>query len=136
MKDSIWTLEVEEKGIANASVAVDWLEGKLDASGYHGVGIALKSDNEPSMLALKDAVALHRKGQTSLLESPVRESKSNAHVERAIMSWRDHFRRVRHYTERRFGKTIPRDCALIGWRASWSSECSIGQGQIERTYGF
>ena len=60
-KESIWTLEVEEKGISNASVAVDWSVGKLDASGYHGVGIALKSDSEPSILVLKDAVALRRK---------------------------------------------------------------------------
>ena len=33
VKESIWTFEVEEKGISNASVAVDWLVGKLDASG-------------------------------------------------------------------------------------------------------
>ena len=47
MKESIWTLEFEEKGMFNAGVAVDWLVGKLDASGYHGVGLALESDNEP-----------------------------------------------------------------------------------------
>ena len=52
----------------------------------------------------------------------MRESKSNAHVERAIRSWRDQFRTLRHYTERRFGKKIPRDCALMGWLVSWSSE--------------
>ena len=108
MKESIWTLEVEEKGISNAGVAVDWLVGKLDASGYHGVGIALKSDNKPFILALKDAVLLRRRG-----ESPVRASKSNAHVERAIRSWRDQLRTLRHYTERRFGKKIPRVCALM-----------------------
>ena len=65
---------------------------------------------------------IDRKGETSLLESPVRESNSNAHVERAIRSWRDQFRTLRHYTERRFGKKIPRDCALMGWLVSWSSE--------------
>ena len=81
-KKSIWALEVEEKGIASTSIAVDWLVSKLDASGYHGVDISLKSDNEPSILALKNAVAVKRSGGTSLLESPVRESKSNAHVER------------------------------------------------------
>ena len=122
IKGSIWALEVEEKGISNSSVAVSWLVGKLDASGYHGVGVSLKSDNEPSILALKDAVALARKGETSLVESPVRESKSNAHVERAIRSWRDQFRTLRHYSERRFGKPIPREHPLTSWLVSWSAE--------------
>ena len=103
-------------------MAGDSLGGKLGASGYHGIDLALKSDKEPFILALKDAVALRRKGETSVLESPVRESKSNAHVERAIRSWRDQFRTLRHYTERRFGKKIPRDGALKGWLVSWSSE--------------
>ena len=122
VKKSIWTLEVEEKGISNTNVAVNWLVSKLDASGYHGVDISLKSDNEPSIMALKDAVSIKRKGGTSLLESPVRESKSNAHVERAIRTWRDQFRTLRHYSERRFGKKIPRDSALMSWLVSWSSE--------------
>ena len=122
VKKSIWTLEVEEKGISNGSVAVDWLVDKLDASGYCGVGIALKSDNEPSIMAMKDAVALRRKGETSLIESTVRESKGNAHVERAIRTWRDQFRTLRHYTERRFGCKIPRDSPLMGWLVSWASE--------------
>ena len=101
---------------------MDWLVAKRDASGYHGVGISLKSDNEPSVLALKDAVAIRRNGETSFLESPVRESKSNAHVERAIRTWRDQFRTLRHYSERRFGTKIPRDSALTSWLVSWASE--------------
>ena len=122
VKCSIWALEVEEKGISNSSVAVSWLIEKLDASGYHGVDIALKSDNEPSILALKDAVALARGCGTPLIESPVRESKGNAHVERAIRSWRDQFRTLRHYTERRFGQPIPKEHALTSWLVSWSAE--------------
>ena len=30
VKEGIWTFYVEEKGISNASVAVDWLVGRLD----------------------------------------------------------------------------------------------------------
>ena len=122
VKKSIWTLEVEEKGISNTSVAVDWLVGKLDMSGYRGVPIAVKSDNEPSILAFKNAVAIKRQCETSLIESPVRESKSNAHVERAIRTWRDQFRTLRHYTEHRFRKAIPRESALMSWLVSWASE--------------
>ena len=114
VKESIWALEVEAKGISNAVVAFDWLVGKLDAFGYHGVYVALKSDNGPCILALKDAVALRREGETSLLESPVRASTSNAHLERAIMFWREQFRTLRHYTEMRLGMKIPIECALMG----------------------
>ena len=96
--------------------------GKLDAAGYHGVAISLKSDNEPSILAFKSAVAIRRKSETSLLESPVRESKSNAHVERAIRTWRDQFRTLRHYTERRLKQKIPRDGALMSWLVFCPSE--------------
>ena len=119
-KKSVWTLEVEEKGISSTAVAVEWLVNKLDASGYHGTGISLKSDGEPSIVALKNAVAVRREGETSLLESPVRESKSNAHVERAIRTWRDQFRTLRHYTEHRLGTKIARDCPLMSWLVSWS----------------
>ena len=122
VKKSVWTLEVEEKGISDSRIAVDWLVSKLDASGHHGVDIALKSDNEASIMALKNAVSIKRTGGTSLLESPVRESKPNAHVERAIRTWRDQFRTLRHYTEHRFGQKIPRDSALMSWLVSWSSE--------------
>ena len=58
VKKSIWTLEVEEKGISNTSVAVDWLVGKLDMSGYCGVPIAMKSDHKPSILGFKNAIAI------------------------------------------------------------------------------
>ena len=122
VKQSVWALEVEEKGVSNSRVAVDWLVGKLDASGYRGVAISLKSDNEPSILALKEAIAVQRQGETSLLESPVRESKCNAHVERAIRNWRDQFRTLRHYTERRLCGKLPRDGALTSWLVSWSAE--------------
>ena len=52
----------------------------------------------------------------------MRESKSNAHVERAIRNWRDQFRTLRHYTERRFCRKLPRDCPLVSWLVSWSAE--------------
>ena len=40
----------------------------------------MKSDNEPSIKALKVAIPLERTAETAFIESPVRESKSNGHV--------------------------------------------------------
>lgn len=119
---SVWTLEVEEKGISNSGAAVDWLIEKLGMSGYRGVPIALNSDIEPSILAFKNAIAIKRQCETSLIDAPVRESESNAHVERAIRTWRDQIRTQRHYTERRLKKRMPRDSALMSWLVSWASE--------------
>ena len=57
--------------------AVKWLVDIIEEMGYVGEKIVLKSDQEPSILALKRAVAVTRDGQTCPIESPVRESKSN-----------------------------------------------------------
>ena len=43
---SIWTLEVDHKGV-DTHVGVVWLNDKLIAAGYAGVKITVKSDNEP-----------------------------------------------------------------------------------------
>ena len=119
--ESIWAIEVAAKGI-EAGVGVEWLVEKLDMSGYHGTKITLKSDNEPSILAFKNAVAMRRSGETAMIESPVRESNANGQVERAIRTWRDQYRTMRHYTEHRFKKKIEKSFALNSWLISWASE--------------
>ena len=95
---------------------------KDDASGYKGTKITRKSDEEPSILVFNNAVALKREAPTGLIESPVRESKSNAHVERAIRTWRDKFRTLRHYLEHRLKTKIGRDSAISSWLTSWAAE--------------
>ena len=47
----------------------------------------MKRGNEASMIALEMAIAVRRKAETTLIESPVRESQSNGHVERAVRIW-------------------------------------------------
>ena len=47
---AIWTLEVDAKGI-EAGVGTSWLVAKLDMSGYAGMRITIRSDQEPSMLS-------------------------------------------------------------------------------------
>ena len=80
---SIWAIEVDHKG-ADAGTASDWIVDRLQAEGYGGVKVTLKSDNEASILALKTAIAVKREAETAMIESPVRESKPNGNVERAV----------------------------------------------------
>ena len=80
-KKGLWALPVEQKG-AQEDV-VKWVHDKLEESGYAGVPVTLKSDQEPAMMKLKQAIALRRKAETPMIESPVRATKSNGRIERA-----------------------------------------------------
>ena len=119
--NAIWTLQVDAKGV-ETGVGVEWLHKKMFFAGHLGMRITLKSDNEPSIVALKKALAIKRQCPTGLIESPVRESKSNGRVERAIRTWRDQYRTMRHYFEHRSKLTLHNNSPLSSWLVSWASE--------------
>ena len=50
---ALWALPVEHKGPTEQ--AVTWIIRTIEEAGYAGVGLTLKSDQEPSILALKRA---------------------------------------------------------------------------------
>ena len=53
------------------------MAGILDQSGYQGQMLTTKTDQEPSILALKTAIAAEGSGETLPIVSPVRASKTN-----------------------------------------------------------
>ena len=118
---AIWALEVDAKGV-DTGAGVEWLYGKLKHSGYEGVKITLRSDQEPSIVAVKDALSVRRAAPTAFIESPVRQSKMNGLVERAVRNWRDQYRTLRHQLERRIDMKIPGGCALSSWLVTWAAE--------------
>ena len=69
-KESFWALGVEQRGATEG--IVKYVAGILDQSGYQGQKLTMKSDQEPSILALKKAVAAERFGETVPIVSPVR----------------------------------------------------------------
>ena len=79
---SFRALGVEQKGVTQG--IVKYVAGVLDQSGYQGQKLTMKSDQEPSILALKKAVAAERVGETVPIEPPVRASKSNGMMENAV----------------------------------------------------
>ena len=119
----LWTLPVEKKG-ADENV-VSWVVGKLEECGYAGTPITLKSDQEPAILSLKRAIAIRRRAETPLVESPVRGSKSNGKIERAIRRWQGQFRTLRHHLEERLGIKIENSSALIEWLIVWTADILI-----------
>lgn len=80
--DGIWALQVEAKGVRPE--VIDWVMQRLEEAGHAGTEITLKTDQEESIVALKRAIASRRNARTTLIESQVRVSKTNAKVERAI----------------------------------------------------
>ena len=59
-KKAMWALAVDQKGVTEG--IVKYLFGVLCQSGYQGQKLTTKTDQEPSILALKKAVAAERIG--------------------------------------------------------------------------
>ena len=62
-KSGLWALPVEHKGVQDDGV-VKRIVDKLEERGYAGVPVTIKSDQEPAMMKLKQAVAVRRKAET------------------------------------------------------------------------
>ena len=112
-KMAFWALGVEQKGVTEG--IVKYVAGILDQSGYQGQKIAIKSDQEPSILKLKKSVAAERVGETVPIESPVRASKSNGMMENAVKLWQEQLQAIKHDVESKFKKRIEVDSVLFSW---------------------
>ena len=60
----------EAKGATDSSL--EWVKERIDETGYLGMRIVLKSDQEEAIKALKRAVAVKRQAGKVMIESPVR----------------------------------------------------------------
>ena len=82
---NMWTMVTDSKG--PTATSVKWVIDRLNDAGYAGVELTLKTDQEPAILELKRQIGIKREAVTTMIESPVRESKSNGMVERAVKAW-------------------------------------------------
>ena len=81
-----------------------WGCAKVEEAGFTGQRGAFKADQEEAIVAYKKAVAARRQGETPLIESPVRESKSNGAMENAIRRWAGQLRTLKHCLEARLSR--------------------------------
>ena len=105
--------------MASQQIEIEWVRG---------VKITVRSDQEPSLIAFKEAVAVKRKSETAFIESAVRESKSNVLVERAIRNWRDQYRTLRHQLETWTKERVPRGEALSSLLVTWAADVKTNKG--------
>ena len=103
----------EAKGVTDSSLK--WAKVRIDASGYLGTRIVSKSHQEESIKALKRAIAVNRQADNIMIESQVRDSKSNGSVERVVRTWAAQVRTLRHHLESRLKVKVPRTSALMTW---------------------
>ena len=117
---AIWAMLRESK--ESSEDLVNWMCQNLKDAGYAGVRLTLKSDGEPAMVALKTKMAVKRSCETSIIDSPVRESKSNGAMESSIRAWKGQMRTMRLYLEHRLKKKIPLGHPLLDWLTVWAAE--------------
>ena len=96
-KKAFWAIGVAAKEVSEP--IVEWVKGILDQPGHEGKHITSKTDQEPSIVALKKAMPAARMGETVPIESPVCASKSNGMMDAAIRIWQGQLRTMKHYTK-------------------------------------
>ena len=83
--------------------------------------LVLKSDGEPAIVALKEAVKRERHERIVLESSPVKESQSNGAIENAIQQLQGQFRAVKDALESRVGQRISGEMSCVPWMMSHAS---------------
>ena len=116
MGGSLWAYAVRHKGALEEPWLAKQIMFDLDTVGLANERFVAKSDQEASIAALVAELARLRahKG-TSIEESHVGDSNSNARAEVAVQEFKGMARTVRSATERAIGAPIPITHAIVPW---------------------
>ena len=94
--------------------------GFLNTLGYQSCKIAIKSDNEASIIAIRNALTRGREAATVPINVPVRKSKSNGAMERAIRTWQGMMRTIKCSVERQAKAPLPILHPIVEWAGTWA----------------
>lgn len=97
------------------------LMGFIATAGFQACRIAIKCDNETSIVAIRNALMRAREAPTVPLNVPVRESKPNGAMERAIRSWQGQRRTIKCFLERKLQRPLPILHPIVEWVGNWAS---------------
>ena len=115
MKDkrskTIWARVVPAKGV-NA-YAVKQVAKRITLLGYKR--ILFKSDGEPAIKALKEAVKNEMGIEIVMEESPVGDHAANGDVENAVRQVQGQIRTMKDALESRYSERLPRDSHALPW---------------------
>ena len=105
--------------------AVQWVAVEVDKFiemiGYGHIHITLKSDGEASIVALKKMIAGRREAPSTLIETPVRESKCNGAMEVRVKTWQSQFRTMMIDLRKCIGQKVPLLSNATSWLVWWAA---------------
>ena len=117
--ESLFTIAVPSKEYGGW--LADFVKATIDELGYGETRVALKSDNAPELLKLRTEVAARRRAPTVPITIPVKASKSNGAIERAIRSWQGQFRTLKDHVEYETNSVLGPRHPILTWCAWWSA---------------
>ena len=124
---------VEQKGVGE-NREMEWLLNsmveELDEWGHRGQDLILKSDQEPSIEAVKKAVAALRVGRTIPESSARGESQSNGRAEDAGRRVREYARVLKEQMEDKMQGVLDAEDDIMQWLVRWAAmmmnRCRVG----------
>lgn len=139
---------VNKKGLGDGT-ELEWLikdmHEELKSWGHTGGAggrLILKSDGEPSIKAVRDALGRFHGGQITPEQPPPGESQSNGRVEQAGKTIRGYVRVFKDMIEDKTGQKIPTGAIILQWLIRWAamlhsrySRGSDGRTAYERQRG-
>ena len=117
--EAIYAIAVSDK--AAKPWVVEYVFSILVELGYAGVKVAIKHDAAPELRELRRQISIRRSAPTVPIDVPVRESKANGAVEKAVRTWQGQFRTLKSHLEAGIGMTLARDHPILQWCAWWSA---------------
>ena len=100
---------------------VEYVYSILWELGYGGITVSIKCDQAPELKEIRKQVSMRRNSPTVPIDVPVRESKANGSVERAVKTWQGQFRTLKSHLEFSVDKKLPKDHPVFQWMAWWSA---------------
>ena len=128
MSKSIMAYHAGRKGIVDwviDSVIVDLAEW-----GYGGSRIAIKTDQEESIIALRNEIIARRKSETVPKLSVKRDPQSHGEIEVAVKNWAGQFRTWKCHIEGETGQFLPINCNAVSWLGKWAAN-SINMYRVQ-----
>ena len=105
--------------------AVDWVVDSLVQDfaniGYGNAKIVIKTDQEDSIIALRNAIIEKRKPETVPKLSVNRDPQSHGEIEVAVKTWAGQFRTLKFHIEGETGRHLPMTSAATTWLIKWAA---------------
>ena len=117
--EAIYAVAVPDKSVRDW--VVDYIYSVICELGYEGVKIGIKIDAARELREYRRLVAAKRSKPTIPLDVPVRESKGNGAVEKAVRTWTGQFRTLKCHLEGELMTKIDKKHPILQWMAWWAA---------------